>query len=524
VIYLTPLALANLNKAALSAYPLEACGFLLGLVEDRHQVIKLIIPGQDGQAASYLLSAEELLAAEETAKTKKLTVLGFYHSHPDGQAYPSRRDHEDALPGYIYGLVSTTNAKTDAWVFYQLEESVGLLMELDSAIESPPNQAPLAGAVADLEPRDLARYRSHLLLPEVGREGQKKLKAARVLVVGAGGLGSPIAYYLAAAGVGTIGLVDDDQVELTNLQRQILFDEKVLGRSKTDSAKTRLMALNSQIKIQTYPTRLNRHNALEILKGWDLICDATDNFPTRYLLNDAAAFLGLPLVYGSIHQFEGQASVFWAKHGPCYRCLFPTPPRPESAPSCGQTGVMGSLPGIIGTIQATEAIKLIVGGSKTLLGRLLLVDAWIMEFTDMPLEKDHQCPVCGERPTITELIDYELFCGDIPQGLAAPGFSHPELRDRLDNGPPIQVIDIREPQERELYPWPNAIPIPYVELTKRLGELDPLVDAVVICEIGQRSLFAIRALKKAGYPGKLYNLKEGTKDWAKNDPNNRDPK
>jgi adenylyltransferase/sulfurtransferase len=367
-----------------------------------------------------------------------------------------------------------------------------------------------------LSQEEIVRYSRHLLLPEVGVAGQKKLKEAKVLIVGAGGLGSPMALYLAAAGVGAIGIVDDDAVELSNLQRQIAHSQADLSRPKADSARDRLLAINPWIEVKAHKLRLNKGNAMEIMKGYGLVCDGTDNFPTRYLLNDAAAFLGIPMVYGSVYQFEGQASVFWAKNGPCYRCLYPTPPAPGSAPSCGEAGVMGVLPGLIGAIQAAEAIKLIVGGAKTLLGRLALVDAWTMEFEEMAFGKDPNCPLCGESPAITELVDYELFCGtDAPGGLEAESLSPLELQRRLAEGPPIQIVDVREALERELFRFPGALAVPFEDLAERMGELDPKVDAVVICKIGQRSLFAIRKLKKAGYGGRLFNLKDGSNGWAR---------
>ncbi|MDR0549342.1 MAG: molybdopterin-synthase adenylyltransferase MoeB [Deltaproteobacteria bacterium] len=367
-----------------------------------------------------------------------------------------------------------------------------------------------------LNPEEIVRYSRHLLLPEVGVAGQKKLKNAKALIVGLGGLGSPVALYLAAAGVGALGLVDFDRVELSNLQRQIIHGSNDLSRFKTDSAKERLLTINPNITVKTYPVLLNKDNAMEILQDYDLILDGSDNFPARYLLNDAAFFLGRPLIYGSIYRFEGQASVFWGQKGPCYRCLYPTPPSPGLAPSCGEAGVMGVLPGLIGAIQATEAIKLILGGGKTLIGRLMLVDAFTMEFTDLELEKDPNCPLCGPNPTIRELIDYEVFCGqNVPPELMAEGLSPLELKNRLSKGPPLQIVDIREDQERELFSFPGAIAMNFLDLEKRLSELDPTVDAIIICKIGQRSLFAIRKLKKAGYEGRLFNLKGGSNAWAR---------
>ncbi|MDR1083665.1 MAG: molybdopterin-synthase adenylyltransferase MoeB [Deltaproteobacteria bacterium] len=366
-------------------------------------------------------------------------------------------------------------------------------------------------ALPALEPEETVRYSRHLLMPEVGPKGQKRLKAARVLIAGTGGLGSPLALYLAAAGVGTIGLIDHDLVELSNLQRQIVHSQDSIGRPKVLSARERLLTLNPKINVQAYDRKLSSENALDIFKDYDLICDGTDNFPARYLINDAAAFLGLPMVYGSVYRFEGQAAVFWAKHGPCYRCLYPEPPAPGTAPSCGEAGVVGVLPGIIGSIQAAEAIKLIVGRAKTLLGRLLLVDAWLMEFTEMGLEKNPDCPLCGLNPAIDRLIDYEHFCGlDLPPELAAPSIEALELIERLKSGPPVQLLDIREEYEDCPGLFPQTITVSFRDLAENISKLQAGTDTVVMCQAGTRSLFAIRSLKKAGFTGTLYNLKDGT--------------
>jgi adenylyltransferase/sulfurtransferase len=359
-----------------------------------------------------------------------------------------------------------------------------------------------------LDNEEIVRYSRQLLLPEVGVAGQKKLKKAKALIVGAGGLGSPIALYLAAAGIGSLGIVDRDRVEPSNLQRQIVHSMDDLNRLKAESARERLLAINPKIKVTAYPESLSKDNALEIIKGYDLILDGTDNFPTRYLLNDAAYFLGLPMIYGSVFRFEGQASVFWAKKGPCYRCLFPAKTAPTLALSCGEAGIMGAVPGIIGAIQATEAIKLVLGGGQSLIGRILLLDAFTMEFNVVEVEKDPECPLCGNNPVIDELIDYEEFFGpNIPEALAAESLSPKELSERLKSGPPIQIIDITEERGPRLFP--SAIAVNFVDLEKILANLNPLIDAIVICKIGQRSLFAIRKLKKAGYKGRLFYLKDG---------------
>jgi adenylyltransferase/sulfurtransferase len=364
---------------------------------------------------------------------------------------------------------------------------------------------------------EIARYSRHLLLAEIGVEGQEKLKAAKVLIVGTGGLGAPLALYLAAAGVGTIGLVDFDVVDESNLQRQIIHSTRDVGRPKVASAKDRIKGINPLVNVVTHNAMLTSQNALEIFADYDIIADGTDNFQTRYLVNDACVFLGKINVYGSVFQFEGQASVFGAKEGPCYRCLYPSPPPPGLVPSCAEGGVMGVLPGIIGTIQAAEAIKLIVGGAKPLVGRLLIFDAWRMSFRELKLEKSPDCPVCGKNPTIRELIDYEQFCGlkKNPDSKPIDTITALDLKKRLDNGDRIQFIDIREPHERAIVKWPDAVVIPLGQLVRRMDEIDPTADAVFLCKIGQRSILGIRTLQEAGYTGKLLNLQDGLNAWAR---------
>lgn len=371
--------------------------------------------------------------------------------------------------------------------------------------------------LAELTHAEIARYSRHLLLPEVGLEGQKRLKAARVLIIGTGGLGAPVALYLAAAGVGTLGIVDFDFVEISNLQRQIIHSTKDLNRPKVASAKDKLKAINPDLQVVTYNTTLSSKNALEIIREYDLVVDGTDNYPTRYLINDACVLLGKPLVYGSIFQFEGQASVFYAGEGPCYRCLYPEPPPPGLVPSCAEGGVVGVLPGIIGTIQAAEAIKLIVGGSESLIGRLLLFDVWQMKQRELRLERDPGCPVCGEHPSIHELIDYEEFCGLKPDEaeITVESVTARELHAWIEEGKPLQLIDIREPHERAIAKFPQAKVMPLGQIVRRIGEFDPTVDAVFLCKIGQRSIFAIRALQRAGYQGRVMNLKDGLNAWAR---------
>lgn len=370
---------------------------------------------------------------------------------------------------------------------------------------------------SELTHAEIARYSRHLLLPEVGLEGQKRLKAARVLLIGTGGLGAPVALYLAAAGVGKLGIVDFDFVDISNLQRQIIHSTKDINRPKVASAKDKIKAINPEIQVETYNTTLSSKNALEIIREYDLVVDGTDNYPTRYLINDACVLLGKPLVYGSIFQFEGQASVFYAGQGPCYRCLYPEPPPPGLVPSCAEGGVVGVLPGIIGTIQAAEAIKLIVGGSESLIGRLLLFDVWQMKQRELRLERDPGCPVCGEHPSIHALIDYEEFCGLKPDESEAPieSVTALELHAWIEEGKPLQLIDIREPHERAIAKFPQAKVMPLGQIVRRIDEFDPTVDAVFLCKIGQRSIFAIRALQRAGYQGRVMNLKDGLNAWAR---------
>jgi adenylyltransferase/sulfurtransferase len=378
--------------------------------------------------------------------------------------------------------------------------------------------------LTDLSVEEITRYSRHLLLPEIGVEGQKRLKAAKVLLVGTGGLGAPLGLYLAAAGVGTLGIIDFDLVEESNLQRQVIHSTRDVGRPKVASAKDRIKGINPYINIITYNDMLTSANALDIIRDYDVVADGTDNYQTRYLVNDACVLLGKPNVYGSIFQFEGQASVFYAKEGPCYRCLYPEPPPPGLVPSCAEGGVVGVLPGIIGCIQANEVIKLIVGSTEysthsaeTLTGRLLLFDAWRMNFRTLKLDKDPHCPICGRDPSIHELIDYEQFCGLKKNVEEEPVeiITATELKERMDKDDPLQIIDIREPHERAIAKFPKAKPIPLGQMARRVDEFDERIDAVFICKIGQRSIFAIRALREAGYKGRLLNLRDGFNAWAR---------
>ncbi len=373
-----------------------------------------------------------------------------------------------------------------------------------------------------LSNQEIARYSRHLIMPEVGMEGQRKLKAARVLMIGTGGLGAPLGMYLAAAGVGTLGLVDFDVVDESNLQRQIVHGTKDVGRPKIESARDRLSDINPHIKIDTYETQLTSANALELFREYDVIADGTDNFPTRYLVNDACVLTGKPNVYGSIFRFEGQASVFWAERGACYRCLYAEPPPPGLVPSCAEGGVLGVLPGIVGAIQANETIKLILGDGEPLINRLLLFDAWRMRFREVKLRKDPECPICGPRATIKELIDYEEFCGLRPPTATTQTEEKPqmeemtatELKQRLDRGDDLQIIDVREPHEYEIAKLEQAKLIPLGQVVNRMSEIDPQRETVVHCKMGGRSAKAIEALKRAGFAGRLVNLRGGITGWS----------
>ena len=366
-----------------------------------------------------------------------------------------------------------------------------------------------------LSNEEVQRYSRHLIMPEVGMEGQLKLKAARVLCIGAGGLGSPVAMYLAAAGVGTLGMVDFDVVDFSNLQRQILHGTPDVGRPKLESAKDRIHAINPAVHVEAHDMAVSSQNALSLFEPYDIVIDGTDNFPTRYLVNDACVLLGKPNAYGSIFRFEGQASVFATKDGPCYRCLYPEPPPPGLVPSCAEGGVLGVLPGIIGTIQATEAIKLIIGVGEPLIGRFLIFDALRMRFRELKLRRDPDCPVCGDHPTVRELIDYEQFCGvgpAAPAPAAADEMTVVELKRRFDAGDDVFLLDVREPQEYQICAIPGSTLIPLGDLPSRMSELEGQRNIVAQCKSGVRSAKAIALLRDAGF-GDAINLKGGILAW-----------
>jgi sulfur-carrier protein adenylyltransferase/sulfurtransferase len=363
---------------------------------------------------------------------------------------------------------------------------------------------------------ELIRYSRHLVLPEFGVAGQQRLKAARILIVGAGGLGSPAALYLAAAGVGTLGLVDWDVVDRSNLQRQVLHGTQMVGQTKLDSARARLADLNPHVQLETISARLTSANALDVLRGWDVVLDGSDNFPTRYLVNDACVLLGIPGVYGAVLRFEGQVSVFDARRGPCYRCLFREPPPPALVPSCAEGGVLGVLPGIIGSLQALEAIKLVTGVGTPLVGRLLLFDGLKLEFREIVLSKDPDCAVCGPHPSVTQLIDYEAFCGvGNGGGTTRDGWEIGpiELRTERRRNEQLVLLDVREPFEWDIAHIEGARLIPLGQLPARLRELDGHADIVAYCHHGMRSLRAVEVLRAAGFP-KVRSLAGGIDAWS----------
>jgi sulfur-carrier protein adenylyltransferase/sulfurtransferase len=370
---------------------------------------------------------------------------------------------------------------------------------------------------ASLSNEEILRYSRHLIMPEVGMEGQLKLKGAKVLLIGTGGLGAPLGLYLTAAGVGKIGLVDFDVVDFTNLQRQVTFGTSDVGKPKTEAAKARLTNLNPDVEIVTYEVKLTSENALEIFKDFDVIVDGTDNFPARYLVNDACVLLGKPNVYGSIFRFEGQVTVFGMPDGPCYRCLYPEPPPPGLVPSCAEGGVLGVLPGIIGSLQAMETIKLLMDAGESLTGRLLLFDALALKFRELKLRKNPSCPMCGENRSIHQLIDYYEFCGvrgeEAPEeDLHVPEITPLELKQRLDRGDDLFILDVREPHEFQICNL-NGHLIPLGELPRRVHELDSSNEIVAHCRSGKRSAEAVDFLRKAGFR-KVHNLRGGILSWS----------
>jgi sulfur-carrier protein adenylyltransferase/sulfurtransferase len=433
-------------------------------------------------------------------------------------AFPSLRKHLYSESGRLRNFINIYLNEED--IRYKEGESTPL--KDGDTLMIVPAVAGGAHASVDDEQHDskvsfssgeFARYSRHLIMPEVGLEGQSKLKSASVLIIGAGGLGTPSATYLAAAGVGRIGIVDFDTIERSNLHRQVLYTEQDVGKSKADVARKRLLEINPNISVEVHKVRLDSSNALEILGAYDIILDGTDNFPTRYLVNDACVLLGKPNVYASIFRFDGQASVFYAREGPCYRCLYPEPPPPGLVPSCAEGGVLGVLPGIMGSIQAAEAIDLILGKGRPLIGRLVLFDSLDMTFKELKLRKNPDCSICGPNPTVKQLIDYEAFCGVEEQLSAELEVSPKALKQLVDDGKEVVVLDVREPFEYEIAHLGDAKLIPLGELPARVNELDTARPIVVYCHTGQRSAQAVRFLNGLGFK-KAKNLRGGIRAWG----------
>ena len=436
--------------------------------------------------------------------------------------FPDLRTHLYTEQGKLRAFVNVYLNDEDIRYLEQKENAPVQDSDSLSIIPSIAGGAPVAeqlAATAVLTPEEMSRYSRHLTLPEVGEEGQLKLKAARVLCIGAGGLGAPLTMYLAAAGVGTLGIVDFDRVEASNLHRQVIHGTGDVGRAKLDSAEDRLKAINPNVKIVKFETRLTSENALKIFQDFDIIADGTDNFPTRYLVNDACVLSGKPNVYASIFRFEGQASVFATEDGPCYRCLYPEPPPPGLVPSCAEGGVLGVLPGLLGVMQATEVLKLILDQGEPLVGRLLLVDALAMRFRELKLHKNPECPACGAYPTLTKLIDYEQFCG-MPSKSAAPAtvvngipqMPVEELKRRVDAGEDLFLLDVREPYEFAIAQMGGHL-IPLNDLPQRVRELDTTREIVVHCKMGGRSQKAAEVLAQSGFQ-KVHNLAGGITAWS----------
>jgi sulfur-carrier protein adenylyltransferase/sulfurtransferase len=434
-----------------------------------------------------------------------------------GETWPSLARHLFGEDGELRGFVNIYMGEHDV---KDLEGGMNTPVTDDTELVVVPS---VAGGEADLTREERARYARHLALPEVGLEGQRRLRAARIAVVGAGGLGSPVSLYLAAAGVGTLGLIDFDVVDLTNLQRQVLYGTADVGRLKTEVAAERLHAANPHVEVIRHDVRLTRDNALDVLRDYDVVIDGTDNFPTRYLVNDACVLLGKPYVYGSILRFDGQVAVFDARHGPCYRCLFREPPPPGLVPDCAEGGVLGVLPGVVGSLQALEALKLVLGVGDTLVGRLAVFDGLAFRWRELRLRRNPDCPMCGENPTLRGLIDYDEFCGVGGAHMAdntsenTQDFTPEQLKQRLETGEPLVLIDVREPFEWEIANLAShgAKLIPLGELADRLGELDPDAETVLYCRSGSRSAAAVRHLRSRGFE-RIRNLKGGINEWAQN--------
>lgn len=447
--------------------------------------------------------------------TVKEVIKGLIEKYPDVKKLIVN-DQDQLLP-YLNVFIGSKNIK-------QLEGIDSAVGNGDVIVIIPAIAGGAYKSVIDdrpvekLDNDEILRYSRHLLLREVGVKGQKKLKVAKVLVVGMGGLGAPLVQYLAAAGVGTIGIVDFDEVDATNLQRQVIHRTRDIGRPKVASAKDYIRGINPKVKIEAYNMKLDADNILDLIEQYDVVADATDNYVARYLISDACAIAGKPDVFAAIYQFEGQVTVFYEGYGPCYRCLYSAPPTAGLIPTCSQGGVLGVLGGIVGSYQANEVIKLIVGGGEPLIGKVLNIDAWNNRFFILDVEKDPNCYMCGHtKERKLTLIDYLELCGLAPKDEEEPiePIEAKKLKERIDNGDQLTIVDVREPHERAIVAFPNAIVIPIGQLERRQKELNPDIDTIFICKEGKRSILAINTLREAGYKGKCYNLKDGINSWGR---------
>lgn len=468
---------------------------------------------------SVYLSATLRTFADRQAKLKlEGETIGEVLRHLQDE-YPESKnalfDEEGSLRAFIALYLNQTRITDSASLVKPLREGDSLLL-----LPAIAGGAPIESVISDerrkaaaLDDADIERFNKHLLLREIGVKGQKRIKAAKVVIIGLGALGAPVVQYLAAAGVGTIGIIDFDEVAIGNLQSQVIHTTRDVHRPKIASARDSIKAINPKIKIEATGVKVDASNIAELIADYDVVVDCTDNYSSRYLISDACVLLGKPLVFGAMYQFEGQVSVFDAKSGPCFRCQFPAPPPAGLVPSCAEGGVISPLPGIIGSYQANEVLKLIIGGGESLIGKLLTVDTWNLTTSIVEVKKDPHCPICGANPTIFEIedFDYEDFCGlkSSEDEIPVEGIDAETLAARIERGDPMTLVDVREPHERAIQRFPNAIVIPIGQLARRQKELDPTIDTIFICREGKRSILAINTLREAGYTGPMYNLKGG---------------
>lgn len=431
--------------------------------------------------------------------------------YPDSQK--AFFDENERLRPFIKVYVNEESVSTESEVLLKEGDEIMLLPAIAGGVPAESVISEERRKEVAFDDAEIERFNKHLMLREIGVKGQKRIKAAKVLIIGLGSLGTPVVQYLAAAGVGTLGIADFDEVSLGNLQSQVLHGTRDIHRPKVASARDSIKAINPKIKIEVIQEKVTAENISEIVQDYDVVVDCTDNYPSRYVLNDACVLLGKPVVFGAMYQFEGQVSVFDAKQGPCFRCQFPSPPPTGLVPSCAQGGVISPLPGIIGSIQANEVLKLLIGGGESLIGKMFVIDSWNLHSSIVKVHKDEKCPICGKNPSIVQVenFDYEDFCGlkQDEDEIPVEGIEAEELAKRIEQGDALTIIDVREPHERTILRFPNAIAIPIGQLARRQKELNPEIDTIFVCKEGQRSILAIRILREAGYQGPMYNLKGG---------------